>query len=105
MCLLEGDDFFIGPAGMGGFGRAKDDQTSRGGERLADGGAKVARGGELVPVAEDRAGAGRDGASRRLLADQRARHAVFFQRFMQPVGGGAVAVAVAEESPITRDAV
>ena len=40
--------------------------------------------------------------ARRFLADQGTRHAIFFQGFVEPIGRGAVAVAVAQEGPIAR---
>src|SRR6185312_3044932 len=81
-------------------GRANHDLVFRLGERFVDLAAKVSGAGEFVAIAEDRIQPARNGAVRGGGADQSRRHAVRFQRLVQPIRPRLVAVAVADEGAI-----
>ena len=71
-----------------------------GGERRLDFSVEIAGGGKIVAVAEDRRQAPRNSAGPRFGAHKRFRHAVGFQRAMQPIAVLFISVAVADERPV-----
>ncbi|HEU4857273.1 MAG TPA: hypothetical protein VFS86_08225 [Rhodanobacteraceae bacterium] len=92
--------FFVDPARSRRRGRAQHDQVFGLREGCVDLGAEFGRTGQFFAVAEDRIQPARDRAVHGGGAHQPRRHAVRFQRLVQPVGPRLVAVAVADEGAV-----
>ena len=101
MQFLERQYLFIDPARSRRGGRAQHDQVPRLFDRGADFAAQIARCGQFVPVAEDWGQFLRHRAMSGHAADQCLGNDEPLDRLVQPVGVGAVGMAVAEEGPVT----